>query len=242
MNMHVNFLDNSPERSLDIEEDFHTMSMLPKAVRENDKALFCSKWFDYRFMTPFQATMQYIRDFETVGRRITRREFDIGKAKHMSFLTAEAQRRILDEGKMTQPQKSRLTGFWRGRQVADALCMPYQDYIEQAITIRMRAWQRRHLPNPEQLYEMNLVERVQTKWEEIRSSKTILPVHHAYMVQNYANLPAQNDFHEYLFDQAARGGNLPLSIAHFITEDFLPYEKAKARLSEQVFERVAEYL
>lgn len=242
MNMHINFLDNSPERSLDVEEDFHTMSMLPKAVRENDKALFCTKWFDYRFMTSFQATMQYIRDFEVVGRRIVRREFDVKRAEYMSFLTPETQRRLLDEQKMTRARKSRLTGYWRGRQVADALCMPYQDYIEHAITIRMRHWKQTCLPNPEQLYEMSLVERVQTKWEEIRSSMTRLPDHHAYMVQNYANLPAQNDFHEYLFDQAGKTGSLPYAIAQFIIDHHLPYEKAKARLSEQDFERVTEYL
>lgn len=242
MNMHVNFLEVTTDRLVDIDEDLFSLMLIAKSVRENDKALFSSKWFDYRFMTSFQATMQYMRDFETVGRRIYRREFDMNRSAHIHFLTPETLRRAIEQGEMNVKLKSRLTGFWRGRQVADALGMPYPDYIELALSNRMRAWQRGYLPKPEQLYDMIMVERIQAKWQEMKAARTYLPDHHAFMVQNYHDLPVQNDFHEYLFEQASSGGNRFFQIARFIEEHFLPYEKAKARLSEEEFARVAEHL
>lgn len=241
MNMHVSFLEPG-ERWLDVTEEYHTLSMIAKSVRDNDKGLFASKWFDYRFMTSFQATMRYMRDFEVVSRRIYRREIDMRRSNHIQILTPEKMRRELDKGTMDVILKSRLTGFWRGRQVADALGMPYPEYIELALTDRMRAWQRTYLPKPEQLYDMVMVEKIQTKWQEMKAARTYLPEHHAFMVQNYANLPVQNDFHEYLFEQATTGGDQFFQIARFIREDFLPYEKARNRLTDAEFARVQEHL
>lgn len=242
MNMHVSFAESLDTRTLNIEDECHVIVLIPKTVRDNDKALFTSKWFDYRFMTPFEATMEYMRAFETIGRRIYRRELDLNRSQHIQFLTPERLKRILEEGKMTTALKSKLTGFWRGRQVADALGMPYEDYLEQAITLRMRAWQRTYLPRPEQLYDMVMVEKIQAKWEELKAATVYLPKHHAFLSQNYGDLPVQNDFHEFLFQQASAGGDRFFQLARFVEENFLPYEKLRSRLTEEELERVSEHL
>lgn len=247
MNMHVNFLTEADDRILSVEEESYAVMMIPKAIRDNDKALFTSKWFDYRFMTPFEATMQYMRDYETIGRRIYRREIDMHRSTEIKFLTPERLTRVLrgeevlKKSKMTS-LKSKLTGYWRGRQVADALCMPYPVYLEEAITLRMRAWQRTYLPRPEMLYEMGMVERIQNRWLELRTSRNHFPDHHAFMIQNYQNLPVQNDFHEYLFEQSGLGGDRFFQLASFIENGLIPYEKVQSRLSEEEFQRVQEHL
>ena len=225
-----------------IEGDYYALSSIASEILAHEKYLFTCKWFDYRFMTPFEATMTYVDAFAAVSRRIYKRELDRGRADHIRIPSSMHYQRLFVANAMTQKDKARFTGYWRARQVADALCMPYDLFIDEAITARMRRWQRTYLPHPQQLYSEFVVEKVQARWEEMQRARNHFPEHHAFMVQNYRGAPAQNDVHEYLFGQAESGGNRIKQICTFVQRDLLPLEKVKARLTPSDFERVCEDL
>lgn len=241
MNVQVNFTTHTDDRELDLDEEVNVLTHISKKLLEHEKELFSTKWFDYRFMTPFAATMRYVDEFVTVGRRIYRREIDLERSQHIYIPSSLMIRRKLAEGLDTKT-KSALTGYWRGRQVADALGMPYADYIETALSYRMRVWQRTYLPRTTQLYDGALVEKVQERWSELLEASFYYAEHHAYMGENYVGLPAQNDYHEFLIQQAERTTDKWRHIARFIKEGALPLAKIEARMQQNDIERVYEYL
>ena len=53
-----------------IEGDYYALSSIASEILAHEKYLFTCKWFDYRFMTPFEATMTYVDAFAAVSRRI----------------------------------------------------------------------------------------------------------------------------------------------------------------------------
>lgn len=241
MNVQVNFTTHSDDRELSLDDEAHTHTHISKKLLAHEKELFGTKWFDYRFMTPFEATMKYVDDFVAVGRMIYRREFDLERSQHIHIMSSMMLRRKLSTG-LDVKTKAALTGYWRGRQVADALCMPYFEYINLALTYRMRMWQRTYLPKPSQLYGEEIVEKIQARWEEQMQSSFYYSDHHAYLGQNYVGLPAQNDYHEFLFKQAEGTTNKWYHIARFVNEGILPIQKVEARMLGDDFMRLSEYL
>lgn len=241
MTVEIAFMTYSDKRELTYDrplphnQDVMTHTYVAPKFQKHDKDLFATKWFDYRFMSSFDATMLYIDSFKEIGRRIYAREIDFQRAEYIHFPTSQEIMRKLVEN--DTKAKSKLTGYWRGRQVADALGMPYPLYIEWAMTFRMRAWQRVYLPNPQQLYGMYEVEKIQTKWADIQTSRLHIGEHHAYLMQNYRGLEAQDDHHAWIIAQAQLRKEFPEHLARFVLDDLLPVEKARAALTEYEAER-----
>lgn len=238
----ANFMtfDMDAEREWSLDDDLMVQMHVPKKIQKFDPELFSTKWFDYRRMTPLQATTAYIKCYSKVSRDIYARDIDYARAEHIKFVTVTDLFAALarDEAKA----KRKLTGFWRGRQVADALGMPYELYIEHAFTFRMRRWKRAYLPQPEHLYHEYDVEKIQELWEELQGGRLYLPDDPAYLVQNYKNIPYQNDFHEWLFKQARLRTDEAFTLAEMINRDMMPIDKVADRVEAQVYERVESYL
>lgn len=223
-----------------VEDDIFVQTNVPLKFQKFDQDLFTTKWFDYRRMSSVQATFAYIKDYARVYREIYARDIDYERAKHLKILTGTELHASLGNG--DTKAKRRLTGFWRGRQVADALGMPYDLYIEHAITFRMRKWQRAHMPQPQHLYHEFDVEKIQELWEELQAGRLFLPEDPAYLVQNYQNISYQNDFHEWLFKQAKLRGNEAWLLAEFIQKDLMPIDKAATRVTPDTYKRISSYL
>lgn len=241
MNVQASFFTHSDDRELDLDEEVYVLANIPKRLLAHEKELFGTKWFDYRFMTPFQATMKYVDEFVNVGRMIYRREIDLERSQHITIPSSLTIQRKLKTGIDTKT-KSALTGYWRGRQVADALGMPYADYIHHAMSNRMRMWQRSYLPKPTQLYGEDIVEKVQSAWIEMKEASFYYAEHHAFMLQNYSGLPCQNDYHEFLFEQARATTNEFFHIARFLNEGLLSYSKVEARFDAVALEQISDFL
>lgn len=200
-----------------------------------DLQLYTSKWFDYRFMTPLAATMKYVEAFGKIYQAVFARERDVRIAQYIRPIQVSTLMAGLRNGETKY--KRLLAGFWRGRQVADALGMPYELYIDLAFDYRLRHWNQRHLPRPEQLYHEFDVEKIQARWEELQSSRIYAAEHPAYTCESYADLPLQNDHHEWLFVQARRRSDEAGMLAEFVRRDLLPVEKVRARLSGDELDR-----
>lgn len=201
--------------------------------------LFKTKWWDYRFMSPFEATFEYIDAFGNQARKIYAREFDYERAQHIRVATGPTTKKGLLEDN-PKARKS-FAGFWRGRQVADAVGAPYDVFIYQAMTSRMRAWKRTHLPNADQLYGERDVEFVARQWEDIKASRVFYAEHHAYLAQNYIGAPIQQEYCQYLLDRSRTTGDRVNTLVDMIESDRLPIEFIQ-RKEPGIYEQVVNSL
>lgn len=207
------------------------------------------KWFDYRHMTPLQATIAYMEAYGGVYKRIYAREFDREKAEFINPINIDGILAALRPGgqsdaKKVTKAKKQLIGCWRGRQIADRLTIPYDIYIDLAFTFRMRRWQQNNMPQPQQLYHMITVEKIAERWEELQASRLYLAEHSCYLVQNYQDLPQQNAYHEWIFTQAKKRQNPAEFLARMIEEHVLPLDKVRLRNDSDLpaFDMIERYL
>lgn len=219
--------DNDP-RAIILENDFFAQSFINTKFQKFDVELFESKWFDYRFMTPLQATECYIGFYGEIYKRVYARMIDRDRAEFLKLITVERLREGLKAGETKA--KRIFTGMWRGRQFADAIGIPYDEYIPQAFDNRMRRWQQSHLPQPEHLYHPVTLEIISERWEQMKKGRLWLATHPAYMVQNYVGTPAQDAYHEWCFQQAETRQNTPECLARMVNNDHLLLSKVRARL------------
>lgn len=103
-----------------------------------DKKLFSTKWFDYRQMTPLQATTKYMSDYEKIYRRIYAENINYEVAKNIKFsfiasiskkmtFTNDISKYIsgayIIENKVTLKNKRRI--FWLLAWKTNRLCFRY---------------------------------------------------------------------------------------------------------------------
>lgn len=166
--------------------------------------LFRSKWFDYRFLTPFQATLLYAAYYEPVYAEQVQRYATTAEAEYRRPITMQ---KILDEILKPEPSqkaKSNFSALYRGRAVADAIGAPYDFFIRTSFDKRMRAWQNRQLPRPHHLYSENFVPRVIEEWEKHKTQIRLHAKHPAYKPENYIGLAVQDDYRQFLLEQGHR--------------------------------------
>lgn len=200
-------------------EDLIVNSFVPTKLQSFDKELFKSKWWDYRFSSPFEATMSYIGSFSVQARKIYARDIDSERAEHIYIVSPDAivQRLIANDKKA----KIAFSGFWRGRQVADAIGMPYDTFIYEALSQRMRRWQRAYLPSSTQIYQDGMVELVAARWEELNQSRIHYAEHHAYLAQNYQAAPLQTEYYDHLLSRSKRTGDQVMTLVDMVQADRL---------------------
>lgn len=193
-------------------------------------ALFGSKWFDYRFLHPVQATYLYAHHFVAIYRRLFREMIDFRAAEHIKPLRHED---------LFACDKAIVSAIWRGRQHADAMGVPYEVYIELAMRHMLRFWNRKHLPRPAQLYSGEACEAVAQGWEQRLESRAWHGEHRAYRLDHYAGLPMQDDHHEFLLGVAAKRDNPYPLLALYAENELLPDEKITMRFGQNALNRVA---
>lgn len=230
----------SPEAHPDLPIDDVIALMVPQKWTAHDKELFQTKWWDYRFMTPFEATLAYIDQFGIAARKLYARDIDYERAQHIRVVSGDSIKAKLLEN--DDKAKRAFTGYWRGRQVADAIGAPYEVYVAEAMSSRMRAWQRAHLPTANQVYRDIDVERVSNRWEELKVSRIYYAEHHAYLAQNYCGEPTQDAYFAYLIERAGQTGDRLGTLSDMIEADRLPVEYAQAHLDQGTYERITASL
>ena len=238
--MQTNLMESVSMRDVPLMAETIPAQFIKPDFLEMDLELFTSKWFDYRHMTPMEATMVYIDAYLVVYREMYKRELDRKTAENLNL--GDADRFIAKLTRGERKDKARFAGFWRGRQVADAIGMPYPDFIELMMTYRMRAWKQRFLPHPQHLYHEIDVEKTLARWEELQETRIYTSDHPAYLNQNYRNTRAQNDYHEWLFLQVGKRMNPAYYYARLIEQDQIPVEKVEARADPETYEKVLSYL
>lgn len=232
---------------------------------EMEASLYGAKWFDYRFMNPVQATYLYAHEFIRFYRMCASKNYS---SKNGDFrqpimggdLFAMPERKE-DETKASfekrlKRKKLQISGIWRGRQFADAMGMPYAEYLEFAFHWTMRFWKQAYPPRPTQMYTDLVLDRTASAWDERQGSMLFFSKLPQYLNPAYEKLSlalkdphfegkalkSQNAHHEWLFAQLVRRHDDPELYARLIWQlQVLPEEKVKGRIGDEAFERVKHF-
>lgn len=179
---------------------------IPIQLLTQEADLFATKHWDYRFLHPVQATQLFAHQFAQARKHAFERRTDIWIGRNMKG--------IKEEIIFNLPPRA-VTGFWKGRQMADSLGIPYDFYCEYAMLFAdVARWE--NLPTPVQLYSESVPEHLQTtdfavsmvefigrRWIDRQETAINYATHPAYHVQNFADElgPAQLAYMEYLLDK-----------------------------------------
>lgn len=181
-----------------------------------ERSLYDTKWFDYRFLTPLDATLLYIRAFHDAYRDAYRANFDRAVGDVIRVVTPQ------DFFDNFERKHADLVGCWRGRQVADGLGMPYELYTSLAINFRLRYWKQRFAPKANMLYSEMIVEKVAEAWQDRQTARAYYSEHPNYRVENFRGTPAQIAHRQWL-DVQARHRSDPDDFRHqMVRKGLLP--------------------
>ena len=161
--------------------DKFMLEYIDAAMRDEEESLYETKWFDYRPMHPFHATMYFVHRYHVLAAAVTEREVGAGPA---AGLRAKAQK--YDLRRLDGPRAlATIRAFWKARQAADAIGCPYDVYIRAAITnfrsnrkmfASVKTSKRRQeMPYAVQLVSPFVIEAAITLWERDQTARFRYP-------------------------------------------------------------------
>lgn len=176
----------------------------PHALLANECELYSTKWFDYRFLSPLDATLDFARSYRNVFQRIFARDIDRDHAR--SVIGANPA--------MFQINATERTQMWMARARADQVGMRYEDYIGFSFDFSARrGLERKKLPRPNQLHHggekahAHWLQYRDERWQEVVREGTVsVSDLAAYRVENRRGIPAQVAFREFAVEQSLAGG------------------------------------
>lgn len=175
-----------------------------------ERGLMMTKWFDYRFMHPVVATAHY------------------AQAYHKAYLAAWRQhkdhtrtRAITNEPNIFKLEPTTRAGLWRGRQMADAIGMPYDVYLSMAFEEALRFWRQSELPRPAQLYAQRIIDRLVDRWHEYQGARIRTGTHPEFQVARFVGSKPQIDHRAYLAELLGRRGHPAAILARFVKDGLL---------------------
>ena len=124
-----------------------------------ERLLMETKWFDYRFMSPIDATELFVKCYVSAYRR----------KWATNFASGEESKKLATRHGNWRSNQTEFTCFWRARQFADELGVPYDLFCDHALEVLLRKGYARPA-RPNQLYsEKNIqiiAEHVREAWRE----------------------------------------------------------------------------
>lgn len=180
---------------------------IPPAHLAVEDFLLPRKWPAYRFMSPMQATMLFIKTYKNSYKQAVKAHIDRDIADRMTPKSTLK----------TSSNNAHFTQVWIARQLADSVGLPYDVYLNFCFYFATRV-KRRFLPQPNQLVFTDKSERawfmrMHKAWGENERKLALdrMDVMPEYFIDNDHGLPAQKAFRENLLEL---GNN---SYTHFPT-------------------------
>lgn len=200
-----------------------------KYANDLEPHLMLTKWWDYRFLNPVAATYIYAHHYA--------QQYTFARRRFIDY-KVESWQKAWKHFDIFKCPPAQITAAWRGRQIADAMGIPYDLYIRWAFDARMRYWQRSVLPTASQLYSQMVTDQVQEKWNDHLKGVLMHGAHAGFKNENYQRLPVQEAHHEWLFEQAAKRENIGYALAEIFDAGLLPVEKINAKYGAVVVAKV----
>lgn len=205
-----------------------TTVFLGEIDRVDERELHHLKWFDYRFMSPREATLHFRDEFQKLYRRKYGQNID----------TEESLQKFGVSRGEPEANRTEFTSFWRARQFADQLGVSYSVFLEAAFEVLLRAgWAR--IPYINQMYGKN-AERIGTAvsahWDEHCESRFMFSALPHYQEESFCGLAAQTAHQDWVIEQIKKlHSNHALGRACFILR-ILPQDRAELTFGARRFE------
>ena len=157
-------------------------------------------------MSPLQATVKFYESYQQCFQRKSRATVDI---REVPFKTGVSSNGLLKSGRQ-------FTSFWRARQFADRLGVPYDVFFEYSMELLMRAgWER--LPHINQLtagkHRPRIAAAVKTGWQEHLDNFLMISEAPQYTVPSFIGLHSQKDHRDWIIAEMKRVHGQPWRIA-----------------------------
>lgn len=189
--------------------------------QKTENELASGRWLDYWRLHPFQATELFFQEYKAayaggmeIRGRPNVRPF---KGNPQTILSLKSRERHI---------------FWKARQAADGMGVPYGFYLRSVMRIaEERSW--RYLPRPNALYgeEMRLM--IQQLWHEELSCRLILPGANVVLAAQ-SDAALRSRFHDYLIYILRVRGVPRFTIRQFVwVERLLPEDIARAQFGDE---------
>lgn len=206
------------------------MARIRKDWVANERILFTTKWFDYRHMHPTEATYCYAHELVKAYRRAFARTVDAEAAAYVSPIKEDFFDCI----------PAVVSGVWHGRQVADAMGVPYQVYLALAFERVLSYWHRSHMPRPQQLYSSMVTDWVALKWPERQNGIFYMSRRPEFTAQMYRGLISQKEHEAWLFEQAEKRQNGNEIVCQLMYDGYLRDEAVIERYDADRVDRIRE--
>lgn len=171
---------SDPDRGR-FEENCFVHEVLDPADLELEAALATTAYMNYRYKTPFQRTEEFALQYQ--------KWYEIKQKKRRGRAGRKAHKSAL-----SMYPNSQITMFWRARQHADALGMPYDRYII-AVMDRANELGTTELPAPNQLYADDMVRHAAKELDVLCKARVVhlLPrdCDPRFFAENYVGDPVQ---------------------------------------------------
>lgn len=197
-----------------------------------ERQVSMTKWFDYRFMTPLAATLEFVEDYKFVFHARWRSDFDAS--------TADLKRGTALGGLFANSRE--FSTFWNARVCADRMGVRYRFFINTTMETALRRGKWKRLPRPGQLWNKpDCLDAVQMKWaEELAARQAVSELPH-YRPENFLGLPHQLDHQQHVLAVANKRANLRHALGHYIDIDpLVSVEQAEAVYGPWLVERARE--
>lgn len=212
--------------------EYHQLALekIPQGLRDQEAELRQTRWFDYRFMTPAEATYLFAAEYRHAYIEAFKRTRDIRKAETINpFSPAD----IFDS--------KELNAMWQARQAADAMGCKYDFFLRFAfLRFEHRGW--RFFPRANQLSSEELALDARDAWATVcRASlqTAVLPI---FKADQFDQLPEQTEYYDWLCKQVQQREHPHMALANLVyTNGDLPESIAAQHFDEAVLKRAKTF-
>lgn len=181
---------------------FAVERVAPKYL-DKDRALFGSKWFDYRFMHPTLATSLFAHHWAETTRALRRKHFGLDQRSPDNILGMKSRT---------------LQGTWAARQEADLYGIPYSFWCRVGIEFYLKrpGWSTKFMPSPNQLATMDAALHIYDKWIEWNHSTAFYAIDPRFRVEHFVGAQIQVEYREWLVESVGLRKNPEHMLAHLL--------------------------
>ena len=193
----------------------------------DERTLHHHKWFDYRFMSPKEAT----KIFRTKYQRVYRWKYG------QNVNTEKSMNKFGVRRGTPEDHRAEFTSFWRARQSADLLGMPYDVFLWAAYEVLLSGGFQR-IPYINQLFgkhQLRIAIAAMTQREEHCESRLMFSALPLYQEESFHGLAAQVANQDWVLEQLKTRTDHAIGRACF-TLRILPAERAMLAFGQERLE------
>jgi len=185
-----------------------------------ESGLFSSKWFDYKIMHPYEATMHFMYYYMVMYSWYIRKSVDQGMAHGACGFKKIKEKKVSRFKDFTELTPQEQIGLWTARQHADDIGCPYDFFL-----ITANGWcearGRKNLLRPQQLYHKDLLPHIKDEWEQKKSRQIVFSDKDYYKHTSYRQDPVQNEHIRFVVEQVRKTRMPEFAIAMTVIKNSL---------------------